>query len=283
LIRVAKTSVETFARCPRLYKYKYLDNRTTKFNSDNLTFGQEFHEGLDGFWNGKSGYKIKPDLFVDPDQFQIAQALMDSYFDRYDLDEVNVIQVETKHEIDTEFGQRVVIFDAIIEYRGRTLLVESKTTRSYLSDSSWYWAKLDLDLQTGYYAWFAKEILDIPIDGVLYDVSRVPKMKMGKDGRRIIQETPSDFYHRVRGKIFNDQDSYHVRRLIQPNVDEVMEQVGMWEEAMSEATRLGRFPKNHTSCQMYGRTCEFKPVCTGESDLDNERLYKIRKRKNETT
>lgn len=276
MIRVSKTSLETAARCPRLYQYRYPLNKTTVFSNDILTFGVEFHEGLDFFWNNKGKYTVNADLFDDPDQAIICQALLDSYNDRYSLDEVEVILVEEKFEVETDYGHRVAIFDGIVKYRGRTLLVESKTTRSYIDDKSFYWNRLDLDLQIGYYVWFAEQV-GHKVDGVLYDVSRVPKMKMGKDGRKVIDETPEMFYDRVFGKLMNNPDDYHVRRLLNPDVEEVMKQVDMWEKTMHWYEENQHFPKNHTSCQMYGRTCEFKPVCTGSTTLDNERLYQIRK------
>jgi len=266
-------------RCPRLYRYRYIDNKTNTGSNDILTFGQEFHEGLEQFWHGKRQYQIPYDAFSDTDQALICDALLTSYLDRYSLDEVELLECEVKHEIEMNGVTRVVIFDAVIKYRGRTLLVESKTTRSYIDEKSWYWNRLDLDVQTGLYVWAARE-LGYAVDGVLYDVSRVPKLKKGKVGRKeIFGETDEQFYDRVLATIYKDQDKYHVRKLFNPDVDEVMLQVKMWEDMLKLSDERGEFPKNHNSCQMYGRTCEFKPVCTGDTTLDNERLYTIRKKK----
>lgn len=282
--RLSKSSLEAYARCPRLYKYQYIDNKTTAFPNDILTFGTEFHNGLEMFWKGEGLYQVDSSLFQDPDQAIICQELILSYHSKYDLDGVTLILAEEKFEYDTELSTRVAIFDAVIEYQGRTLLVESKTTRSYLNPDSYYWNRLDLDLQTGYYVWFAKE-QGHPIDGVLYDVSRVPKLARGKVGRKKYDnESYDEFAARVRETLEDSRDDYHVRRLHQPNVDEVMQQVEQWEDIIADSHKYNTFPKNHTSCYMYGRRCEFHPVCTGQSSLDNERLYTIRKKEsNEPT
>lgn len=271
-----------------MYQYQYVLGYQSKFPDDKLTFGTQFHnKGLEPFWLGNEAKDVDYDAFEDTDQAIICEALIESYYNKYDCDGVNALEVEKKYEIHTAdttgytYGvgtgtTRVAVFDAIIEYSGRTLLVESKTTRQYLT-GEWYWDKLDLDLQTGYYVWFAKQV-GYDIDGVLYDVSRVPKMAMGKDGRRSFKETEDQFYNRVLDKLSQDSDAFHQRRLIQPNVDDIMKQVDMWEEAMVNAAKYDRYPRNHTSCFMYGRKCEFKPVCAGNSSLDNERLYQLRKK-----
>lgn len=281
--RLSKTALETYARCPRLYKYQYVDNKTTKFPNDILTFGTEFHNGLEHFWSGRKLYGVHEDLFEDPDQAILCQELLRAYTNNYSLDEVQVLCLEEKFEIPTAISTRVAIFDAIVKYRGRTLLVESKTTRSYIDSNSWYWNKLDLDVQIGYYVWFAKE-KGYEIDGVLYDVSRVPKMKKGKIGRRKYpEETTAEFRDRVREELTDLPQDYFVRKLINPDVDEVMHQVNQWERMMSASHDLDIFPKNHNSCGMYGKTCEFKPVCVGRTDVNDTKLYTIRKAKVETT
>lgn len=277
MIRVSKSSIECFARCPQLYQYKYVLGYQSKYTGDTLTTGLIFHDHVEAFWQNAEIDGIDFDAFEEIDNALICEAMVESYTNKYDLEGVKVLATEEKHELETKYGQRVAVFDAIIEYAGRTLLVETKTTSQYLS-GDWYWGKLDLDLQIGYYSWFAKKV-GYPIDGILYDVTRVPKMKIGKDGRKKIKETEDDFYNRVLDTMLSSPDDYHQRRLIQVNEEDIMDQVDMWERNMHNAATRGGYPRNHTACFMYGRKCEFKPVCTGNSSLDNERLYQLRKKK----
>lgn len=291
MTRVSKSSLETFARCPRLYRYKYIDNyeAINEKDSESLVLGLGFHDWLEKeYWSGQcsKGGPKQPSTVDGATGKGHLSVLLDvaqhSYRDLYGTPEksdIKVLALEHKWEIPFKHGTLVGVFDAIIEYRGRTLVVESKTTRSPIHDKgnwpAFYFTKLDLDLQTGLYVWAARE-LGYDVDSVLYDVTRIPNTEPGKDGRKKIPgESLAEFESRIRVEVLNNQDMYHKRILHKPDVDEIMSQVYSWGDLMSYATE---YPKNHNSCWMYGRFCEFRPVCTGKTSLDDEKLYQIRKR-----
>jgi hypothetical protein len=44
-------------------------------------------------------------------------------------------------------------------------------------------------------------------------------------------------------------------------------------EMIAENMERGRWPKNPDACGRFGRACNFFPVCTGETSIDNPALY----------
>jgi len=55
-----------------------------------------------------------------------------------------------------------------------------------------------------------------------------------------------------------------------------MEQVRGWVLSRELAVKHNNFPMAHQRCSDWGRTCDFKAVCTGESLISNNKLYKKR-------
>jgi hypothetical protein len=164
--------------------------------------------------------------------------------------------------------------DALVEANGAPRIIETKTTRSDIN-RDWYWDKLDLDMQCGLYVWATRQA-GYDVTDLIYDVTRVPRMRFGREGRKNIIETPAEFRDRVIREVNRKRSDYFARRLFTPDVDLVMSNVHSWVELRNHAVATSSYPMAHNRCQDYGRTCEFKPVCTGKSSINNVKLYEKR-------
>lgn len=284
--RISKSAIECFARCPRLYYYQYILRMEQVVTPDMLSRGTLWHSHvLEPFWESAPIEEI-PNVFHDPDMATIMNALSSGYVAKYGgeaLDNLKILGVETEalYQWDSSLG--IAYLDALVEYDGDTYLVESKTTESPIEDDAWYWNKLDLDLQTGYYVWLAQEALGLKIKGVIYDVTRVPKLTQGKDGRKKIVENTEQFKARVARYVADNLDTLFNRKVHTPDVPEVMEQVLMWRDMIEDAHNLNRFPKNHNGCFAFKETCRFKPVCKKEVDVLSCNLYRRKESRDGST
>lgn len=93
-------------------------------------------------------------------------------------------------------------------------------------------------------------------------------------------ETPAEYLDRCRAAIAEEPASFYRREEIVRLEREVdQHRWDTWETAQTiEAAHRGRFsPRNPDACELYGRPCEYFPVCTGAESPENTALYQIRK------
>jgi hypothetical protein len=198
----------------------------------------------------------------------------------------------------------VCVFDVVaMDEDGTTVPVEHKTTTSAIDPGSAYWTRLDNNLQASIYYVVAGDA-GRPIKHILWDVIKAPRLERmlatpverrefyvkppkgkaagdPKPGTRLVDETADEFAVRVMDQILTDPGSYFQRQAIYRSDDEVARvraDIWMTGQAMLHAERTGAYPRNLDSCQKYGRPCPYLPVCTGQADIDDDRVYTIRRR-----
>jgi hypothetical protein len=199
------------------------------------------------------------------------------------------------------------------ERGSRVLLMEHKTTSEDVDPGSNYWKRLRIDSQISIY-FDGAAALGHRVESCLYDVVRKPGIRPGKvpvldevgtkividaagervrtkDGKRFRQtadnelgyvlktrdETPDEFRSRLMEDISSNPSLYFARGEVVRLESELEEsRFDLWQLAqqLRESERMGRFPRNPDACVRYGHTCEFWPVCSGESSLDDPTKYK---------
>jgi hypothetical protein len=279
----SKSSMQCAATCLQRYDFMYNHNRCSKYTKDFLVFGSAFHAGVEAFWLGahlpfkervkamhtacdefllnEGGHKN-----VDPNKLKV---LMACYCDRWGSDDYEVLGVEA----DYNDGQFRGIFDALVKFKGRTLLVDTKTTKSDIKKPDDRYWKLDLDFQCGLYHHLA-EHNGFTIDGFVYDVIKIPPMKQGKDGRKHIDENSEEYVSRLATLVQKDYDKWFQRRVIDTNPEHAMKAAF----GMARTIDAGDFFPTPQSCHyIFGSTCEFAPVCNGDTTLADDTLYTIRR------
>jgi hypothetical protein len=298
--------MKCFRRCQRLHRYRYIDGYSLVADDENLSIGKAVHRGLERWFNGGSGHDSIMLAVEDLEPFHVAvvECMLAGYFARWPCGALTPVAVEREFVtklVNPETGREsrtwnlagkidAVVFD---EADGRHKIVEHKTTGEDVGPGSEYWKRLRIDGQVSTYYAGARS-LGYDIDSCIYDVLKKPSLKplkmtppesrkYTKDGRlyasqRAEDETSEEFKARVAEAIAAEPDRYYSRGTVVRLASEMEEfQLDTWDTAkqMHEAESAGRYPRNPDSCNAYGRTCEFFPVCTGETTLQDSRYKKL--------
>lgn len=180
----------------------------------------------------------------------------------------------------------------------RVFVVEHKSTGEDFGPGSDYRRRLRLDSQVSNYIVGARLLGYPEIQGVIYDVlgktgmkrkSATPrdKQKWTKptakapvaklySNQREFDETAEEYESRVMSSISEDPDVYFDRFEVvrlEREEDSAARDTWQYGEQIRDAQRLGRFPRNVGSCQMYGRLCDFIGVCEGTSSLSDQTRF----------
>lgn len=198
----------------------------------------------------------------------------------------------------------VCVFDVVaMDMDGTTVPVEHKTTTSPIDPGAPYWQRLEMNLQASIYYIVAGDA-GRPVNHILWDVIKAPRLERllatpverrefytrppkgksagdPKPGTRLVDETADEFAARVMDQILTDPAGYFQRQAIYRSEDEIARvraDIWMTGQSMLHSLRTGAYPRNLDSCQKFNRPCPYLPVCTGQTDIEDERVYTIRRR-----
>lgn len=147
------------------------------------------------------------------------------------------------------------------------LIIEHKTTSEDIGPGSFYWRRLTLDTQVSTYI-AAMRTRGHDVGGVLYDVLRKPAHRPSKN------ENAEAFRDRVLAAIAEDPSRYFQRgTVVHLEAEAADASWDVWQtaESIRLARHANRWPRYTNSCHEYGRPCDYWPICSGETDV-NDRL-----------
>jgi hypothetical protein len=256
--------------CPQKYDYGYNQGYWSRFSDDKMDFGKAWHSGLERYWGGSSPLQY---YTLNESDRALLQTMLKVYGETYDRSIYQVNGIEEKHQMELAGHPLTVVLDAHVSLEGHNALVESKTTRADI-ENDWYWMKLDLDHQIALYVWAVNK-LGLPTTYVIYDVVRVPPLKLGKVGRKVIEETVEEFKQRCYNELTKNNDKYYQRRTHKPNVERAIKNVESWLKILDFCDQQDIWPMDPNNCKAFGRRCEYHSVCTGQETLEeSNRLEK---------
>jgi len=298
-MRLSPSKISKFQGCPAKYNFHYNLNIEAIDDDDTArNIGTRIHSYLESWFER-----------TEPGDSSACQALVDSpvlestalgYHHRWKGVEYELLANETERIVDIGDDQLFGIWDKlIIDNQGRTCIVEHKTTRQNIDPGSRYWDRLVLNTQIDFYFLLACK-LGIKIDYILYDVIRIPQLrplratpknkrqyyktgdKKGspRPGTRLKAENPSEFKQRLLAYVTENVYSMYVRKKLfrtQEDIRRTMDDFESLSIQLEVSNGSGAFPRNPNYCYAFNRECEFLPVCTGQTSIDNEQLYQIRK------
>ena len=293
-----------FASCHRAYQFAYVEMMRPLVPSEALTFGTAMHSLLECYWTN-----AQPDFSQattgDAYKDKTLLALFEGYCEKWSDDDATRFE-----HIAAEVGFEAPLMnpetsgvsktwtlagkiDAIAKEKatGKIFIVEHKTTSQDIGPGSDYWRKLSIDGQvSGYYVGAQSKGFDV--ENCLYDVIRKPTIKplkatpeenrkYKKDGtlyagQREFDETPEEWYERLKADIAERPDYYFARVEVVRSADDLVDYLfDMWAvgREIADAERLGRFSRNPQSCSAFGK-CEYFDVCTGCASLDDVTLFR---------
>jgi hypothetical protein len=286
---LTKSRLGAFRSCQRLHDIQYRQHYRPVEEAGPLRFGSLIHLGLEQIWKGEP-----LDLPTEADPWDLAKArpMLAGYVARWregDLTKYEVLGVEVPFEcplINPSTGAESKTwrlggkFDLLLREvaTGRVLVGEHKSSGIDISAGSTFWARLRLDSQASIYFVGAKA-LGHDVVGLLYDALGKPRIRpLEANSRRSEPETPGEYEARCMAAIGAAPDTFYRRGEVvrlEAEVNDAMIDVWQTAQQMREAERFGRAPRNPGACDSWGRMCSYFPCCSGETTLQNERLYRL--------
>lgn len=266
-IRLSVSSADCWQACNRKWYFKYRAQREPIGKPVELLFGSAWHAHREG----------KPATFgLEGVELTRLTVLNEAYEKHYANSPLEILAHEEAFDLPGFDGTGLddgVRVHGRIDGRSSGALVEFKTTSSYIDAGSMYWERVldDRQIQTYLGAlWSAGHTYST----VVYDVARKPMIK------RKPKESLEDYAGRLREAIAVDPEAYFQRREFNFTTEQVAD---TWRDLHSvamqipDSTELKDYPRAPRSCTAYGRACEYQPVCRGETTIDDDRLYQVRK------
>jgi hypothetical protein len=297
---VSNSSLAAFGRCPREYKYAYVDRVRLRERSEALEFGTLLHKALAAWWASPPSSRLGSALSeIDGEPYAVAtaRALMIGY-------DVAYYGIYMPSEVEHWFTMQrngyamVGAIDAIsTDSNGVVHLVEHKTTSNAISPGSDYWRAIDaLDPQVSTYM-AAARANNYNARDMIYDVIRKPTIRPDRAtpvgerkytipskanpvprlyaSQREQDETPGEWCERLMLDISTRPEWYYQRRtIVRLEADEMEHERdidGMVAMIML-CSKGEMWPRNTNSCIRYGRTCDYFDVCSGTCGLNDERF-----------
>lgn len=242
-----------------------------------------------------------------------AETLLAGYHARWSEEGYETLAVEEKFNMrlgacleDIEQDCISGSIDAIATRDGHVHNVEHKTTSADISAGSNYWRHVvTLDSQVSTYD-DASRAMGYDIRGTIYDVIRKPELQPYKAtpeedrkytkptkaepvprlyaNQREEDETHEEFRERLACDIVRRPDWYFQRhvivRLERDNAEharDVLQTVDM----IRFAEERNAWPRSPKACERYHQLCEYHPVCSGETTIDDGILYETKTKQHE--
>lgn len=312
---LTNSAIATFRRCPREYHYAYEMLRHSVTRSPALTFGLMMHAGLAQWWSPTVDEDPETRMGRVLDAMAIVQGvdalmlvkgecLMRGYTVRWP-DEEGIVNVDFRMPFTDTFnmGGSIDCITAAPSYHGPVRVVEHKTTSSDISAGSMYWrSRITLDPQVSAYLIGAKDA-GYNASEVLYDVIRKPEIEpleaTPEESRKYTIPTAKNPTPRLYANQREEDETLEVYRV------RLMSDIAKrphWYYARSTIVRLESEledhmydvivtadlignthdrPKHPGACERFHRLCDYFPVCSGETNINDDTRYETKSRAHE--
>ncbi len=317
-ILLSHSAVSDFKACPR-YGFLRRVKRIFPVGERGraLSFGDAFHRALAVYWEAEvdsleaalaQWASTAPSLSWE-DQV-IGRALLIGYSVRWGTDQQyrisSVPLAERKVVLPVAPGLDFIgVFDVVVSDEwANTGVIDHKTTQGDLGSEAFV-ARQHESTQYPLYVWALREA-GRECTFALVDAVRAPQLKRRlatplerrefyvrdskhgsvgdpKPGTRLLDETPDEFTERVLGDIAANPTSYYSRfPLTYSDADLTREHADLVSTGrlIERCVEIDDAPRNRHTCRRFPQhPCEYIPLCFGQADATDERLYKIKPRR----
>lgn len=311
---ITQSQVRSALRCLRHHHYAYRLGYRPRETAEALRFGSLFHRGTEAWWGAacptdrlsvalaameehRARVAASTDAPLDEYAYAMAVALMHGYDARWGQETLRAVSIEEQfrfHLIDEFTDSKIATIggqmDNIVKdtRTGQLFLMERKTSGDDITPGSDYWATLAVDHQVSTY-FAGAHSLGYDITGCIYDVIGKPKLKplratppekirYKKDGTpyagtRLEDETPDEYQARIMEAIAAEPEKYFQRGIVARDGRQMVE----FHHDMADAVlmiRSGMRTRNPGACRQFNRLCEYFPVCSGQTTIEDETRYR---------
>lgn len=305
--KLSASAINKWLLCAQKYKLHYRDRLSAKHEDKVLLqAGLAFHEALE-VWKLSGDVNKGIECFVKYPLNSYRRRALEMMFVAYTVVYANdaFTYEYVEKEFSVEHNGTIIrgIFDGIIIDDGNErAIVDHKTTRSDISPGSRYWERLSINTQIDTYLFIANKYLGLNIDYFLYDVIKIPQLRLLKatpknqreyykrnnrwgrkgdlkKGQRSHDETIPEFTERIQEHIehntyslFRRQKIYRTAEQIEAFKYDLNANIGL----INAAIENDWFPRNTNGCFAYNRECDYYPICSGDTTAENAELYYVR-------
>jgi hypothetical protein len=226
-------SLQTYLRCPRAYRLKYLDGaRATQIIDPALVIGKAFHEWLEKTWWATNPSDCPNTLAgVPKDKLELMKAAYVTAYmsnDMYSFYDVSCEKQLEDQELEIS-GRVDALATVVFNNEYVPVVMEHKTTSQPLTED--YFTQCFWSLQPAMYCLLAK------LNVVIWDAVRVPSSSNPNAGGAIVARQKFTY--------------------TQKYLDTVKEEI----QTIQRLIELEVFPRNTGSCGSQYRSCEMKTAC----------------------
>jgi len=278
VLRINATQLKTWTECREKHRIEYLLGKSAVEPSIHYHFGSVIHKMAEGYWSGlpymesfHNALKVAQELDIrllnakDQSKWSSLQdsiAPITTIYYGYHGDRAATYPKKLNEQtIEWNWGSHAgieVICNGIIDRFSRDdKLIDTKTASAV--GTSW---KSDLkkrllrEPQMGFYLLYLQET-GFRVDGIEYEI--IVKPYRGSDPRiETIDVTDEVMSFQP---VFIQQMDWAIREIC---------------EFYSKCADAEPWPMSNTACVSMWGECDFLPVCSGKTGLDNEKLYKIK-------
>jgi len=280
VLRINATQLKTWTECREKHRIEYLLGKTAVEPSIHYHFGSVIHKMAEGYWSGlpymesfHNALKVAQELDVrllnskDASKWSALQdsiAPITTIYYGYHGESASTYPAKLNEttiewEWGTYEGIRVICNGIIDRYSIGEILIDTKTASAV--GTSW---KSDLkkrllrEPQMGFYLRYLEESYGGPkVAAIQYEI--IVKPYRGSDPRiETIDVTDEVMSFQP---VFIQQMDWAIREIC---------------EFYSKCTDASPWPMSNTACVSMWGECDFLPVCSGKTGLDNPKLYKIK-------
>ena len=276
-------------RCPRAYKYGYVDRIRSLARPVAPALGVVIHAGLlkgilagDGHRDSAMGEATsEPDweALDDCQRMMVEGVLLGCgriFANLRGAAEVNLCEEKLRRE---ENGVVWTIVPDAVLTEDKKYLFELKTTSS--SISSWTWEKAKIAFQPHYYA---NELRHHGHDCAGYDwqILKLPTQKKYSYERSNFG--PTEYVHDIAKMMASDTATWAPHRFYyyeQARLEEALRAQFGTADIMASVQSYDVYPQRTSECFAFGRRCDYFPVCHEGETIENTDLYRYQPRKGE--
>lgn len=251
-MRLSVSKIKTFKSCRRKYELRYIEHLYPVQKSEALEVGSNYHKLVEMLCKGEQ--------FKEDDDFSKTLAMARAY-EKYIYPKLHI--KETEKWFEYSLGDGDVLVGQIDGITQDGEVVEHKT---YGGNDSM--AQYEYNLQ-----WDEQILAYMLVSGarkVYYTVCRKPTIRQKKN------ESDEEFFRRMC-EWYDDDTENKIRLFEIYRTDDEIEQFRNYlNDMLHEMYVSNNFYKNTCACGMYGRKCEYAPICL-EKDLLMEYVDFVRK------
>lgn len=279
------TSMSTFQACPKKYYYRMIRHLVPLTVAPALSFGKAMHSALEVYYifvnkgyekhlameNGIRAFYEEYEDYEGEERRTLAngEKVLRGYLDIYKNEPFKVIGTEVGFAVDIEYrnseGENKSFIlcgrlDALIDWNGPLYVLETKTTAQL---GYGFFNAFEMSQQMDGYLWGATLTNGKKIMGVL-----VNALEVWKDVKKETAKT----------KKLEDHFARDPQTRSDFELQEYRQDMGHWVEAILDAEKRNRFPRNKQNCFTYNSRCPYWDTCKfGEDEKVIAKNFKVEK------